>query len=43
MYKAIQLIDLLKKNDEKAIRDFYNENKNGFILLQNDTIFIQTM
>ena len=32
MYKAIQLIDLLKMNDEKAIRNFYNENKNGFIL-----------
>ena len=32
MHKAVQLIDLLKKNDEKAIRDFYNEHKNGFIL-----------
>jgi RNA polymerase sigma factor (sigma-70 family) len=32
MDKPKNLIDLLKKNDEKAIRDFYNENKNGFIL-----------
>ena len=32
MDKPNNLIDLLKKNDEKAIRDFYNENKNGFIL-----------
>ena len=32
MNKLNNLIDLLKKNDEKAIRDFYNENKNGFIL-----------
>ncbi len=32
MHKQINLIDLLKKNDEKAIKDFYNENKNGFIL-----------
>jgi len=32
MNNANHLIDLLKINDEKAIRDFYNNNKNGFIL-----------
>ena len=37
MYKAIQLIDLLKMNDEKAIRNFYNENK---IITDNNIINI---
>lgn len=32
MYKANQLILLLKENDEKTISNFYNENKNGFLL-----------
>lgn len=32
MNKPNDLIDLLKKDDEKTIRNFYNENKNGFIL-----------
>ncbi len=45
MIKSNYLIDLLKKNDEKAIRDFYNENKKGFFLfakkynLQSDDIY----
>lgn len=32
MYKANQLILLLKENDEITISNFYNENKNGFTL-----------
>lgn len=32
MIKLNYLIESLKKNDEKAIRDFYDENKNGFFL-----------
>lgn len=32
MTKPQVVIDLLKKNDEKAIRTLYNDNKNGFIL-----------
>lgn len=32
MNESSVIIDRLKKNDEKIIRAFYNENKNGFIL-----------
>lgn len=44
MIKLNYLIESLKKNDEKAIRDFYDENKIGFFLfakrynLQSDDI-----
>ena len=32
MTASLQLIARLKKNDSIAIRDFYNDNKNGFVL-----------
>src|SRR5690606_5173129 len=32
MLKPSPIIDLLKANDEKAIREFYNEHKQGFLL-----------
>jgi len=32
MNNHTNLIDLFKKNDERIIRKFYNEHKNGFIL-----------
>lgn len=32
MNESSALIDALKKGDEKAIRTFYNDHKNGFIL-----------
>lgn len=35
MENAPSLIDKLKSNDEKTIREFYNDNKPGFLLFAN--------
>lgn len=35
MNNSNHLIDLIKINDEKTIREFYNQSKNGFILFAN--------
>ncbi len=35
MENAPSLIDRLKSNDEKTIRDLYNDNKPGFLLFAN--------
>lgn len=32
MYKSHQLVDSLKKGDEKTIASIYNDNRNGFVL-----------
>ena len=41
MGKLNNLIDLLKRDDEKTIKNFYNENKNGFILFAKRYILNQ--